>query len=87
MDAADGINPKWAVNLDVVLTAANQVLLGRRLATLSQTDAPHGTFSLVLLCTSRPPSSLVTQATPPICPTGRRLRTTSLLQHLDLSLN
>ena len=35
VDAADDINPKWAVILDVVLTAANQVLLGRCLATLT----------------------------------------------------
>ena len=51
VDAADGFIPKLADGLDVVLapdiynlsspgqiTAANQVLLGRRLATLSPTD-------------------------------------------------
>ena len=35
VDAADGIYPKWAVIWDFVLTAANLVLLGRCLATLS----------------------------------------------------
>ena len=54
---------------------------------ISSTDALYATFSLVLLGTNRPSSSLVTQTTPPTVPAGVRRRTMSLVQHLCLSLD